>query len=301
MDKINYSFCYDGDDFTVNVEKQTLSGCAWLPPDGNPQYIVVFIHDIGSFVTHNHDVFDVITANRGAVYACDHLGHGRSPGPRLGCKIQDIIKEIGAVIHFASTQHPNTLIYLYGQGAGALAIMKFVLDKPTNADSISGILLESPWLTPWSQNRIGLAKTCFYQLLDHISPYNILDTGFTRYSENTDPNYVEISEKCPLYLPYITPHLYLSAMKAITNVRNKIERLPSTIHIMMCIGQYDTVFDPLELKEIMSYMKSTLKNFEGKTYNCGHLITKENERSLFLDNAIDFFTVTKKKRYSGAN
>lgn len=296
MDEINLNFSYDGEDFTVNVDRNTLSGCSWQPTEGSPTFVVVFVHDFGSFVTQNHDIFDVITANKGAVYACDHLGHGRSPGSRLGCRIHDIIKEISAVLSYASSQHPNTNIYLYGQGGGALSILKFLIEKALNYEIVTGALLESPWLASWVQNKVGLTKTCFYQLLNLIFPLIILDTGFTPYTEDTCPEFIESSEKCPLYFPYMTPQLYLSAMKTITSVRNKIDKLPSSVHIMMCVGSGDTVYEPDELIDIMKYLRVNSKMFDGRVYNCGHLLTKEKERAIFLENALDFFSTTKKKR-----
>lgn len=294
--KAVFSFDYDGDDFNVAVERNSLRGCCWVPTGRTVDFIVVFVHDIGSFVTQNHDVFDVFVNHGGAVYACDHLGHGRSPGARLGLTIQNIVKETSAVLQYVSSQYSGVPIYLYGQEAGALAIMSFILEKAQNWDIVTGVVLESPWVVKWQQRDVGVFETTLLLLMEKIFPNYIFDLGFTRYTNETSPRYIDMSEKCPLYFPYMTPKFYVSAMQAITNVRMNIDVWPNSVQMLMAAGRDDTVLDASALVEFMNGLKRTIKAFDGRVYSCGHLLTKGRERNSFLKDVITFFTEPRKKK-----
>jgi len=296
LSKAEFSFDYDGDDFNVVVERNSLRGCCWAPTGRTVDFVVVFVHDIGSFVTQNHDIFDVFVNHGGAVYACDHLGHGRSQGPRLGLTINNIIKETSAVLQYVLSQYPGVPIYLYGQEAGALAIMSFILGKAQNWDVVSGVVLESPWLVKWVQRDVGIFETSLLLLMDKIFPNYIFDLGFTRYTNETAPKYIDMSEKCPLYFPYMTPKFYVSAMQAITDVRMSIDTWPSSVQMFIAVGRDDTVLDSEALIEFINSLKLTIKVFDGRVYSCGHLITKGRERPSFLKDVISFFTEPHKKR-----
>ena len=290
-----FNFNYDGEDFTVSVGGHSLKGCAFFP-EKPPQYVVIFVHDIGSFATQNHDVFDVINENNGVVYSCDHYGHGRSPGPRLGVSLEQIVQEISAVIYYASQRTPDLPIILYGQAAGALAIMNFILDKKAHSDYVSGVLLESPWVVSWAQRKIGLFETTFYLLLNAISPNTIFDLQFTKYSTETSPFFIEKSEKCPLYFPYMTPKAYISAMKMMTNVRAKCDLWPPNFPVVFAYGRDDTVLNSDMLFDFTNSIRRSTKNFEIRAYSCGHLLTKGREREHFLEESIEFFTSFVKKK-----
>ena len=295
LSEANFSFDYDGEDFSISVDKQTLRGCCWVPTGRTVDFIVVFVHDIGSFITQNHDLFDIFMSEGGAVYACDHLGHGRSPGARLSLTIKDIGKEISEVLQYVSNQYSGVPIYLYGQEASALAIMSFILEKSKNWERVNGVILESPWVVNWVQRDVSLFETTFLLLMNKIFPNYIFDLKFTRYTNETSPLYIDMCEKCPLYFPYMTPKFYISAMQAITNVRYKMEQWPSSVSILMAVGRDDTVLDANALIDFMSTLKRTLKYFDGKVYSCGHLITKGRERKQFLEDVLKYMKEPHKK------
>lgn len=291
----NFCFNYDGEDFTLSVGNQQLKGCIWSPQK-EEHYAVIFVHDVGSFATQNHDVFDVINANGGKVYVCDHLGHGRSPGPRLGVTIENIVQEISALVYYVMQQNRSIPIFLYGQCAGALAIMSYILEKRQFSDFISGVLLESPWIVGWAQRNVGLFETTLLMIENAIMPNHIFDLQFTKYSTETSQLYIEKSEKCPLYFPYMTPKVYISAMKTITSVRSKCDAWPANIPVILAYGRDDTVLDADALCEFVNGIRRASKNFEVYNYSCGHLLTKGRERKNFLEDMVDFFSSLSKKK-----
>ena len=290
-----FNFNYDGEDFQIPVSGSTLRGCVWFPKK-EPQYAVIFVHDFGSFATQNHDIFDIINENGGVVYCCDHFGHGRSPGPRLGCTIENIENEISELIFYVMQKTPDLPIYLYGQAAGALAIMDFILDRKLNSDIVFGVILESPWIVSWKQRKIGLYETTFYMMMNKIHPNYIFDLQFTKYSTETSPLYIEKSESCPLYFPYMTPKAYISAMKTITNVRSKCDFWPQTLPVLFAFGRDDTVFNADQIIDFTNSLRRVSKNIDVRAYSCGHLLTKGRERAHFLEDAVEFFLSLNKKK-----
>ncbi|EAY22971.1 hypothetical protein TVAG_077180 [Trichomonas vaginalis G3] len=292
----NFSFDYDGEDFTVQVGNESLRGCYWIPQNRVVEFLVIYVHDIGSFGSQNHDVYDAINQRGGAVFVCDHLGHGRSPGPRLALTIHDITKEISAMITYAISTYKNVPVYLYGPAAGALAILAFILEKSQNHEHVSGVVLEAPWVGAWEQREIGVFETTFLLLMNKIMPNYIFDLKFTRYTNETFKRFIDMSEKCPLYFPYMTPKFYISAMQTITNVRARYETWPNNIRLHVACARDDTVFISTQVIEFMNGIKRAVKAADGKIYNSGHLITKGRERERFLQDIINFFTQNQKKK-----
>jgi acylglycerol lipase len=174
--------------------------------------------------------------------------------------------------------------------------MSYVLDKRQNNDLISGVLLESPWVVGWAQRKVGLFETSWLLLMNALMPNQIFDLKFTKYSTETSPVYIEKSENCPLYFPYMTPKAYISAMRAITNVRSKCDSWPASLPVILAFGRNDTVLDADALFEFVNGIRRASKNFEVYNYSCGHLLTKGVERAHFLKDMIDFFNSQTKRR-----
>jgi esterase/lipase len=94
----------------------------------------------------------------------------------------------------------------------------------------------------------------------------------------------------------MTPKAYISAMKTITNVRSKCDTWPASLPVILAFGRDDTVLDPSVLFEFVNGIRRASKNFEIFSYSCGHLLTKGRERAHFLEDMIDFFGSTSKKK-----
>ena len=285
-----FSFEYNGEDFTINTAKSiSLKGCKWVASDLPPEFCVIFVHDFFSFASQNHDFIDVLTSHGAAVYACDHLGHGRSPGERIFLEIEDVTEEIIQVIQLAKTEYPNLPLYLLGQNGGSLAILSSVLHNSLNEfkSAIKGIILESPWVCSWSQKQYGIFETVLMMLLNKISPTFLFDIDFSFFTDEDIPKqYVQMSQKCALYFPFITPKLYLSAMKEITFVRQNIQNWPK-IPTFYAIGQRDAVLDQTQLQQFIGSIE-TNKNLIVKEYDSGHQISKGPARPEYMQDIFDF-------------
>lgn len=291
LSEATFSFTYEGEGFNITLGDDILRGCKWVALDLPPEFIVIYVHDIGCFGSIDHDVFDVLTSHGAIVYACDHKGHGRSRGKLLYLSIQDIVDETLKVIELAKSENKNLPLFLYGINAGALSIITLLLQQKNKLKgTVNGVILESPWLCSWQKVQPGLYTTVFLLLLRAISPSMIYDPGVTYLSDT--PLYFEAScNRCSLFLPYMTPYFYLSAMDEITKCRQSITELPG-IPMIFAFGEKDDFLNKRQL-EILKKQLKDINKLSVNNYNGGHWITKGHARAQFLQ---DFLVFVQKHR-----
>ena len=281
-------FEYDGIDFNIKTKSGKLQGSKWIPNNITPEFIIIYIHDYGSFITHNHDIIDEFVSKGGIFYSCDHLGHGRSPGSRLSLVVDDVIDEIDELIHLSKEEYPNLPIYLMGKTFGSLCILKYILNLPIELTNLNGIILETPWLSRWEKNHIGIFETLWLLFLNLISPNFILNRGFIEFDNDVCLKFQNLSENCSLYFPYITPILYFSILETIQFVRNDLDKYPITLPTLILNSLKDNIIDQYE---ISSFLKETFElnnNFFIKDYNCSHYITKTFLRNEYFQDCYIF-------------
>jgi len=287
MSDPNFRFFYDGIDFSLPTQYGELVGCKWIPENEKPKFILIYIHDSGVFLTINHDIFDEILVKNGAVYGCDHFGHGRSPGERLACTIEHVIDEISGLIKLASNDFPSVPIFLMGKTFGALAIMRAViLFSKDTLDIVSGVILETPWITRWSFKNIGIFDTMKIQIMNKLFPNHIYDHGAEYLTSEAIQLYAEKCEQCSLYIPHMTPTLYLSAMETITSARYNIEYWPSNLPTLFLIANRDQILDSEDIKNVLNeYM---IQPFTIKTYDSPNELTKTHQRHVVMSDILSF-------------
>lgn len=298
FDECRYYFCYDGEDFTIDFKDNKLRGCKWCSNECLPQVVLIFVHDFGGFSTQNHDIFDTLTQHGAIIYACDHYGHGRSPGPRLGISIEDIIEETEIMIRFVRKQDHGLPILLYGQSYSSLALLKLIIMKENSLSKvISGVILESIWICQWNQIKVGLIETVLILLINYFNPLMTFDPKVTKLTSDVSPKFRNLCEKSSMYLPYMTPIFYTSAMNSITFVREKITDLHE-IPIMLCMGDRDMLLNPSCLNKFRLFVEQSkdeklLPSLVLKIYNGGHLISKESVRPFFIQDMLNFIQKVK--------
>jgi acylglycerol lipase len=140
---------YDGEDFTIKLSTgEELLGQTWKP-EGDPKFIYLFMHGLGAFLTFKKDFFYVILENKGVVFGSDHLGHGRSPGPRVSCTADELADEVVQLCRLARERYPNLPIILHGHSMGGMAVIFTMLKRYEELRplKITGVIAEAPWLS----------------------------------------------------------------------------------------------------------------------------------------------------------
>jgi acylglycerol lipase len=243
-----FSLDYDGLDFKITLRVGVLLlGQLWKPPGDAPSFVMVFLHGLGAFITFKRDFFSVITANNGAVFACDHFGHGRSPGPRTSCTIEEIEEETIKVLELAHSVYPNVPIVLDGHSMCALATIFTALRSPDPCPALNlrSVIIEAPWLFQCPAQTIGLFEKCVVQLLEWIWPTFRLPKGANGITPDLDSRWSELVTATPMYIRSLTPRLFISAAKAQRFVQETINLWPPQLPLLFLQGGADGLADPI--------------------------------------------------------
>lgn len=288
-----FKFEYDGEDFTIPLDngRYTLRGCEWRP-EGQPEFVVVYVHGLGTFLTTKHDVIDVILQNGGAFLGCDHLGHGRSPGPRCSCTIEEICEETEQVIVKAHESFPDLPIFLFSHSMGSLASLRLIFEKSIFvSQNLRGAIIESPWISNSREHPIGFLDSFILMVASKYSPYSIISTGDEPYSPDTQQDFVRKVVSSPLFSPFSTPRLLNSAFHSITLVRENYSDWPSDLPVIFLQGGKDTDVNPQEnMAWIKDVQESSAKDtVEYKFYpEASHNLFKTTFRPIVLQDMLDF-------------
>jgi alpha-beta hydrolase superfamily lysophospholipase len=287
-----FNLDYDGKNFTIPLHDGAfqLKGCEWRPP-GAPQFVVVYVHGLGSFVSANHDLGDIIT-QRGGVF----LGHGRSPGRRAGCTAAEVAAETELVIERARASFPDLPLFVFGSSLGALCILLLVLERPRFARcNLRGVIVLSPWISNSVQRPITFLESIAICIAAKIAPYIVISSG-DPYAGDVRPDYVKKVMGSPLFSPFVTPRLLDSVLRTITFVTKSSGDWPEGLPALFLQGGADTRVDPhaniawiTELEEIAAgAVQSKLYEYGG------HNLMKGQYRSAVLRDVLDFIDRYKK-------
>jgi acylglycerol lipase len=237
---------YDGEDFTIELNPTTkLLGQTWTP-SSDPRFVYIFAHGLGAFLTFKKDFFYLILERGGVVFACDHLGHGRSPGPRTVLTVEDLTTETVKVTELAHSRYPELPIILHGHSMGGLAVVGTAVYKLSELDGLNvrGAIAEAPWLTPCPSRPVGWAEHALLVGLAWLLPNLAIPSGVPLFSDDLDKTWVKLCKESPLYSFTVSPKLALDAEKAQTYIRSNPQAWPAELPLLFLQGGKDVLADP---------------------------------------------------------
>jgi alpha-beta hydrolase superfamily lysophospholipase len=239
---------YDGADFTIELSPGIhLRGQLW-EPSSEPQFVYLYSHGLGAFLTFKKDFFYVILEYHGIVIGCDHLGHGRSPGVRTALTVDDMIGHTIKLTEFASHRYPNLPIFFHGHSMGGLAIISTIITQYSNIMkfNLKGVIAEAPWIAECPQRtvnsleRFGLATlTTFFLGSVRIS------SGVNVFSNDLHPTWLRLCKETPLYSHSITPKLLRSVEVSQKYIQEHPELWPIDIPMIFLQGTNDSLVNSI--------------------------------------------------------
>lgn len=287
----NYDIEYDGEPFSITVSDTTLNGNYWKP-EGTPEFIYVFVHGLGAFITFKKDFFRLITAKNGVVFACDHLGHGTSEGKRASCTVEEVIDETIQVIKLAKEKYPTLPIVMHGHSFGGLCIIEtFLMAYDEIKDfNIKCAIAEAPWISQCPQRQINGFERFGIKFLKAIAPNAQIDPGISLFSNDLDQRWVEIVDNSPLYAKKVTPRLLFSVEEAQQKVREKVTEWPTEVPLLFCQGTDDPLVDAKESDEWVKVLQDQDDvDVTYKLYEKGsHVLLKCPLRPVIVKDILDF-------------
>lgn len=237
----------DGEDFTVTLDDGVaLRGCIWKPSSA-PRFTYVFVHGLAACATFKKDFFPLILSRGGVVYACDHYGHGRSPGPRISGTVDRLVDETVRVIQRARSDHPTLPVVLHGHSMGGLCAICTILTRYESdlRGAVSCVIAEAPWISPCPQRSLNAFEWYSFKLLSWVTPHVHFSTGVELYSAGMDQRFVDLCHARTDVMggSEITPQLYMSVDERQGFVHAHPELWPAELPLLFLQGKADNLVD----------------------------------------------------------
>ncbi|MCB0158128.1 MAG: lysophospholipase [Caldilineaceae bacterium] len=245
---------------------------AWLP-DGEVKAVILIVHGIGEHSGRYTNHVNYFVPRGYAIYALDHLGHGKSDGEREVIeRFSDYTDTLGIFSGMVRESQPGKPVFILGHSMGGLITSTYLLD---HQDEFRGAILSAPAIKPGGE--ISGATIAVGKVISRIMPkLGVLaldDSGISR-----DPAVLQAYRNDPLVFQGKTPARLgaemLSAMQRVTDAAATI-----TLPILIVQGTGDTLVDPSGAQLLYDKVGSpdkTLKLYDGLY----HELHNEPERDI---------------------
>ncbi|MFF8595374.1 alpha/beta fold hydrolase [Streptomyces sp. NPDC015220] len=121
--------------------------CVHEWPHARPRYLAVLVHGYGEHAGRYAEVAGVLGAHGAAVYAPDHMGHGRSAGERVVVEdFEDVVTDVHAVADLARAAHPGLPLVLVGHSMGGLIAARYA---QRHGAELTALVLSGPVIGAW--------------------------------------------------------------------------------------------------------------------------------------------------------
>ena len=115
---------------------------SWVPDA--PRAAVILAHGYAEHSQRYAAFAEALSAERFAVHALDHRGHGRSEGARANIRVfREFVSDLSRFIGAVREQRPTLPRFLFGHSMGGVVAAQLVLEHPHQCD---GLILSAPFL-----------------------------------------------------------------------------------------------------------------------------------------------------------
>jgi alpha-beta hydrolase superfamily lysophospholipase len=135
----------DAREHTLCGTRGTLVVHEW--PHPRPACVALLVHGYGEHAGRFREVAEVLGAHGAAVYAPDHIGHGKSSGERVVvADFEDVVSDVHAVAGLARAAHPGLPLVLAGHSMGGLISARYA---QRYGDELAALVLSGPVIGAW--------------------------------------------------------------------------------------------------------------------------------------------------------
>jgi acylglycerol lipase len=209
----------------------------WLP-EGEAKAVLLVVHGLAEHSGRYMNLVHHFLPQGYAVYATDHLGHGRSEGPRVYVqRFTDYTDTIMAFREMIRGRQKGKPVFLVGHSLGGLIGALYLLDHQRELAGavLSGPAVKIPDTIP---PVVIFAGRIFSALAPKLSLVALDASGVSR-----DPAVVRAYETDPLvYRGKMTARLGSEMIKAMRRVCAETSRI--TLPILILQGSADRLVDP---------------------------------------------------------
>jgi acylglycerol lipase len=242
----------------------------WLP-DGDVKAVLMIVHGLGEHSGRYMNVVNYFVPQGYAVYALDHIGHGKSEGGREEVeRFNDYTLPLKSYFERIQKEQPGKPIFLVGHSMGGLIGAVYLLDYQAG---LAGAVLSAPAVK--IPDNISPVTLIMGRVLSIIAP----KAGVIALDANgisRDPAVVSAYVADPLVFHGKTP-ARLSAEMLAGMKRVETETAKITLPLMLVQGEQDKLVDPGGAR--LLYEKAASADKTIKTYpGLYHEVFNEPER-----------------------
>jgi acylglycerol lipase len=251
------------------VRDSTIYYQCWLP-DGQPRAVLLVVHGIGEHGGRYMNVVNYLIPRGYAVYAIDHIGHGKSDGAREYVeRFEDYIDTLKVFFDMICVAHPgavpsgkwqpNRPIFMLGHSLGGLIGTVYLLDHQAG---LAGAIISGPAVkVPDNISPVTVALGKFFSTV--MPKFGLV--GLSADGVSRDPAVVQAYVDDPLVFTGKTPARSAAEMlKAMQRVGAQAARI--TLPILILQGSEDKLVDPRGAQMLYDKVGSadkTYKLYEG--------------------------------------
>lgn len=289
-----WSTAYDGKDFTIELGDQKLIGQSVENVEGSPRFIYIFVHGLGVCINFKRDFYPIINQFGGVAFACDHIGHGRSPGARVSCQIPEVMEETKKVIEYAKGKYPGLPVVLHGHSMGGLTVVNLAMREPEFVKTNVNVqIIECPWISPCPQREAsGFLKGCV-KMLSYTCKNIQLDSGVKTICDAEHQTWRDLHMADEYRYGFMTPRLFTSVNEHMDYANANYDKFPSEVPTFFIQGMKDILVNPTMNETWMRKVldaKSDHKH-KMKTYPEGsHVVLKCPCRGECIRDIFDFIS-----------
>lgn len=123
----------------------TLTTHEW--PHPRPRYVALLVHGYGEHAGRYAEAAGVLTGHGAAVFAPDHMGHGRSAGERVVIEdFEDVVTDVHTVAALARAAHPGLPVVVIGHSMGGLVAARYA---QRHGGTLAALVLSGPVIGAW--------------------------------------------------------------------------------------------------------------------------------------------------------
>ncbi|MHB9857736.1 lysophospholipase [Streptomyces sp. YIM S03343] len=117
-------------------------------PNDRPRFLVLLAHGYGEHAGRYDEPAGVLVAHGAAVFAPDHMGHGRSAGERaLVPDFEDVVTDLHTVAALVRAAHPDPPLVLVGHSMGGLIAARYA---QRYGAGLAALVLSGPVIGDWA-------------------------------------------------------------------------------------------------------------------------------------------------------
>lgn len=133
-------------EFALTGHGGALHARRWPTPE-RPAYVALLCHGYGEHIGRYEWVAETLGADGAAVYALDHVGHGRSEGERVLIEdFEPVVEDFRLLEQAARADHPDLPVVLIGHSMGGLIATRYAQRFGTD---LAAVVLSGPVLGRW--------------------------------------------------------------------------------------------------------------------------------------------------------